>query len=72
MDGWLPRSDVSLLYGAYASGKTTLALAMALAFAKGEPFLDRSTPGEKLKSLFIATDSGVVLLKEALEDRVIC
>ena len=67
-DGWLPRGDVSLLYGAYATGKTTLALAMALALAKGEPFLDRSTPGEKLKSLFIATDSGVAPLKKALED----
>ena len=67
-DGWLPRSDVGLIYGPYGTGKTTLALGLSLALAKGEPFLDRSTPGEKLKSLFIATDSGVTPLKKALED----
>ena len=33
-DGWLPRSDVSLLYGAYGTGKTTLAPAKALTLVR--------------------------------------
>ena len=67
-DGWLPKGDLSLIYGPYATGKTTLALALALAGARGEAFLDRSTPGIKFKSLFIATDSGIAPLLKSLED----
>lgn len=67
-DGWLPKGDLNLIYGPYATGKTTLALALALAGARGEPFLDRSTSGVKFKSLFIATDSGIGPLLKSLDD----
>ena len=39
-----------------------------VAAAKGEPFLDRTTPGERLKTLVITTDSGAGPLKKALDD----
>ena len=41
---------------------------MALVAANGEPFLDRTTPGERLRTLVIATDSGVGPLKKSLDD----
>ena len=52
-DGWIASRDVSLIYGPYGTGKTSLALGLALAAAKAEPFLDRTTPGERLKTLVI-------------------
>ncbi|WP_114988199.1 AAA family ATPase [Synechococcus sp. N19] len=67
-DGWIPSSDVSLVYGPFGTGKTSLALGLALAAAKGEPFLDRTTPGERLRTLVICTDSGVGPLKKSLDD----
>ena len=54
--------------GPRACGKTSLLLALAIAAAKGEPFLDRTTPGERLRTLVIATDSGVGPLKKSLDD----
>ena len=57
-----------MVYGPFGTGKTSLTLALAIAAAKGEPFLDRTTPGERLKTLVIATDSGIGPLKKALDD----
>ena len=58
-DGWIPSRDVSLVYGPFGTGKKSLLLALAIAAAKGEPFLDRTTPGERLRTLVIATDSAL-------------
>ena len=66
LDGWIPECDVSLLYAEKSTGKTTLALAMCLALAKAEPFLDRTNPPDPVRSMFIATDSGLTPLKNAI------
>lgn len=68
MDGWIQKGDVGLLYGAFGTGKTTLALWKAIHLAKGQNILDRNTPCTPRKSLFIATDSGLGPLKKSLED----
>ena len=68
IDGWVPKGDVALLYGAYGCGKTTLALGLAWALAKGLPFLDRTGNGTTGRSLFIATDSGAGPLIKAMDD----
>ena len=44
LDGWIQKGDVGLLYGAYGTGKTTLALWKAYHLAKGINILDRNTP----------------------------
>lgn len=66
LDGWIIANDITLIYAEKSTGKTSLALAMAIALAKGESFLDRSTPALAGKSMFIATDSGVGPLKTAI------
>jgi hypothetical protein len=68
MDGWILRGDVVLTYGAYGTGKTTLALAKAHAHITGRNLLDRDAPCQPGKVLFIATDSGVAPLRKAMED----
>lgn len=68
MDGWIPRGDVALTYGPFGTGKTTLVLAKGYAYAKGENILDRDTPCQPGKVLFIATDSGLGPLKKSMED----
>ena len=68
MDGWILRGDVVLTYGAYGTGKTTLALAKAHAHITGRNLLDRDAPCPPGKALFIATDSGAAPLKKAAED----
>lgn len=66
--GWSVRGDCQITYGPYSTGKTTLALAKAMALATGSPFLDREEPCEPGNSLIIATDSGAAALKKALAD----
>jgi hypothetical protein len=68
MDGWIPEGDLCLTYGAFGTGKTTLAVWKAYCYAQGLNVLDRSTPCTPGKSLFIATDSGASPLKKAFED----
>ena len=68
MDGWLLEGDVSLLYGAFGTGKTTLGLYIAYNFAKGINVLDRSKPCKCGNSLFIATDGGANTFKKAMDD----
>ena len=68
MDGWIPKGDVALTYGPYGTGKTTLAIAKARAYATGSNFLDYSTPCIPGRSLIIATDSGPAALKKSCED----
>ena len=67
LDGWIPASDVSLLYAEKGTGKTTLAVAMCLALAKAEPFLDRTSRPDAARSMFIATDSGLMPLNNAMD-----
>ena len=68
LDGWIPRGDVVLTYGAFGSGKTTLALAKMQAHVTGKNLLDRDTPCTPGRALFIATDSGTGPLKKAMDD----
>ena len=71
IDGWVPRGDAALIYGSYGCGKTTMALGLAWALAKGLPFLDRTGNGNTGRSLFIATDSGAGPLIKAMDDLAI-
>ena len=64
MDGWIPFGDLSMLYGPYGTGKTTLAISKAHHLAKGINILDRSEPCKPGRTLFIATDSGAASLKK--------
>jgi len=72
LDGWIPKGDVSLFYGAAGTGKTSLLAAIAHALAKGRNLLDRESPPERPgRALFIATDGGNSTFKKALEDLAI-
>ena len=71
IDGWVPRGVAALIYGSYGCGKTTMALGLAWALAKGLPFLDRTGNGSTGRSLFIATDSGAGPLIKAMDDLAI-
>jgi len=68
LDGWAPRGDLALTYGAFGTGKTTLALAKLYAHVNGRNLLDRDTPCPPGRGLFIATDSGAGPLKKAMHD----
>jgi len=72
LDGWIPKGDVSLFYGAAGTGKTSLLAAIAYALANGRNLLDRTSPPERPgRALFIATDGGNATFKKALEDLAI-
>lgn len=69
LDGWIPKGDVSLFYGAAGTGKTSLLAAIAHALANGRNLLDRTSPPDRPgRALFIATDGGNATFKKALED----
>lgn len=68
LDGWIIRGQLQLTYGPAGTGKTTLALAKALAVCRGKGLLDRSTGAEAGAVLYIATDSGPEALRKAIED----
>ena len=68
MDGWIQQGDVSLTYGSYGTGKTTLGLLKAYGLATGVNILDRSQPCTPMKSLIIATDSGLAPLYKSMDD----
>ena len=68
MDGWLLKGDVCLTYGSYGAGKTTFALWKAYHYAQGKNILDRETPCEAGRTLFICTDGGVNTFKKAMDD----
>lgn len=68
IDGFLPDNDIGLIYGAKGSGKTLAALAMAFAVIDGRGFLDHERPAEAGAVLFIASDSGAMPLKAAMQD----
>lgn len=69
LDGWILKGDVSLFFGAYGTGKTSLLAAMAHALAEGRNLLDRTKPPQRPgRALFIATDSGTAPFKKALDD----
>ena len=68
MDGWIQRGDIGLLYGPYGSGKTTVGLWKAYNAAKGINILDRSQSFDPIKTLIIATDSGLGPLYKSFDD----
>ena len=68
LDGWIQQGDIGLTYGSFGCGKTTLAIWKAYNAAKGLNILDRSTPCTPIKSLIIATDSGLGPLYKSFDD----
>lgn len=68
VDGFVPANDQTLLYGKAGCGKTTAALEMAFAVVDSTGFLDHSHPARSGSVLFIASDSGAVPLKAALQE----
>jgi len=68
LEGFIPDNDLTLLWGTAGSGKTTAALAMALAVLQGTGLLDHTQPATQRKVLFIASDSGAPPLLAAMQD----
>jgi ATP:corrinoid adenosyltransferase len=68
VDGFVPANDQTHVYGKAGCGKTTAALEMAFAVVDGTGYLDHSHPARQASVLFIASDSGAVPLKAALQD----
>ncbi len=68
LEGFIPDKDLTLIWGDAGSGKTTAALATALAVLKGTGLLDHTKPAERKSVLFIASDSGAVPLYAAMQD----
>ena len=65
LEGFLPQGEVIHLFGEWASGKTSLALSMIRAGARGESFLDQDMKREPFKSLFIQSDATASRFKAA-------
>jgi len=68
VDGFVPENDQTQMYGKAGCGKTTSALDMAFAVLEGTGYLDHSHPARPASVLFIASDSGAVPLKAALQE----
>ena len=68
VDGFVPANDQTHVYGKAGCGKTTSALEMAFAVLEGTGYLDHSHPARPASVLFIASDSGAVPLKAALQE----
>ena len=68
IEGFVPDQDLTLIWGAAGSGKTTAALAMAQAVLNGSGFLDHTAPTRSGAVLFIASDSGAAPLQAAMQD----
>ena len=68
VDGFVPANDQTQTYGKAGCGKTTAALEMAFAVIEGAGYLDHSHPARPSSVLFIASDSGAVPLKAALQE----
>ena len=68
VDGFVPANDQTHVYGKAGCGKTTAALEMAFAVVDGTGYLDHSHPARQASVLFIASDSGAVPLKAALQE----
>jgi ATP:corrinoid adenosyltransferase len=68
VDGFVPANDQTHVYGVAGCGKTTAALEMAFAVVAGTGYLDHSHPARPASVLFIASDSGAVPLKAALQE----
>jgi hypothetical protein len=68
VDGFVPANDQTHVYGKAGCGKTTAALEMAFAVVDGSGYLDHSHPARPASVLFIASDSGAVPLKAALQE----
>ena len=68
IEGFVPDNDLTLLWGNAGAGKTTAALAAALAVIRGTGLLDHTQPSPRRNVLFIASDSGAPPLYAAMQD----
>jgi hypothetical protein len=68
IEGFVPDNDQTLIWGNAGSGKTTAALAAALAVLRSIGLLDHSQPAPTGGVLFIASDSGAPPLYAAMQD----
>jgi hypothetical protein len=68
LEGFIADNDLTLLWGAANSGKTTAALAAAEAVLLGTGLLDHTQPAPRRGVLFIASDSGAAPLYAAMQD----
>jgi len=68
VEGFVPDNDLTLLWGDAGTGKTTAALAIALAVLKGTGLLDHEAPAGTGGVLFIASDSGAAPLYASMQD----
>ena len=67
LPGYIPEKDQSLTYGPKGSGKILAAIRQAINLIDGVGFLGGEAPYRCCRVLFIASDSGIEPLKEAIE-----